>query len=268
MLGDPASHRAHRLERLADLGLRQRRARCRCRCGAVRQELPRARAPVRARPALPELRRGRCCRGLRRGLRLPAALDEREDVLLRDAAAAAAALDLAGVDAVLGRDARDDGRDEALAVPARVLVRRLARRLGRCRPAPAWPPRPSRRSASSPASRSRRSTRLRPAPSRARGRRRPPTARDLRALGRDHRELRADLDRLAFLDEDLGEDADAGRGHLGVDLVGRDLEQALVGGDLLADLLEPLRDRSLGDGHAHLGHDDVGLRLRLPSVRR
>ena len=48
-----------------------------------------------------------------------------------------------------------------------------------------------------------------------------------------------------------------GRRHLGVDLVGRDLEQRLVGLDLLADLLQPLRDRPLGDGDAHLRHDDV-----------
>src|SRR5262249_59186494 len=41
------------------------------------------------------------------------------------------------------------------------------------------------------------------------------------------------------------------------DLVGRDLEQRLVGGDGLAFLLEPLRDRPLGDGDAHLRHDDV-----------
>src|SRR6185437_8185375 len=48
-----------------------------------------------------------------------------------------------------------------------------------------------------------------------------------------------------------------GARHLRVDLVGRNLEQRLVGLDLLALLLEPLRDRPLGDGDAHLGHDDV-----------
>ena len=60
--------------------------------------------------------------------------------------------------------------------------------------------------------------------------------------------------------EDLGEDALAGARHLGVDLVGRDLEQRLVARDRLARLLEPLRDRALGDGHAHLRHHDLGLR--------
>ena len=42
----------------------------------------------------------------------------------------------------------------------------------------------------------------------------------------------ADVDRLALGHEDLGEHAGAGRGHLGVDLVGRHLEQRLVGVDV------------------------------------
>ena len=41
-------------------------------------------------------------------------------------------------------------------------------------------------------------------------------------------------------------------GHLGVDLVGGHLDQRLVGLDAVADLLEPLEDRSLGDRLAHL----------------
>src|SRR6476660_9749596 len=45
----------------------------------------------------------------------------------------------------------------------------------------------------------------------------------------DVAELRADLDRLAFLDEDLDKRAGRGARHLGVDLVGGDLEQRLVG---------------------------------------
>ena len=76
-------------------------------------------------------------------------------------------------------------------------------------------------------------------------------------LAADHRELRPDLDRLALRDEDLRHDAARGARDLGVDLVRRDLEQRLVGLDLLALLLEPLRDRPLGDGDAHLGHHDV-----------
>ena len=38
----------------------------------------------------------------------------------------------------------------------------------------------------------------------------------------------------------------------------RDLEQRLVRRHLVADLLEPLGDRALGDGLAELGHLDVG----------
>src|SRR5581483_2410879 len=67
----------------------------------------------------------------------------------------------------------------------------------------------------------------------------------------------ADRDGLAFLHEDLRDDSGCGRRHLRVDLVGRDLEQRLVGFDLIADLLQPPRDRPLGDAHAHLRHDDV-----------
>jgi hypothetical protein len=75
-------------------------------------------------------------------------------------------------------------------------------------------------------------------------------------------ELRPNLDRLALLDEDLRQGAAPGARHLGVDLVGRDLEQGLVGLDVLALLLEPAGDRPLRDGHAHLRHDDVDSGLR------
>src|SRR5207244_2073570 len=85
--------------------------------------------------------------------------------------------------------------------------------------------------------------------------------RSLRPGRHDHRELRPDIDRLAFLNEDLLHDPLAGARDFGVDLVRRDLQQRLVGRDLLALLLEPLRDRPLRDGDAHLGHDDVD-RLR------
>ena len=57
------------------------------------------------------------------------------------------------------------------------------------------------------------------------------------ALRRDHRELGHDVDGLTLLDEDLGHHARARARHLGVDLVGGDLEQRLVGLDRLADLL-------------------------------
>ena len=74
---------------------------------------------------------------------------------------------------------------------------------------------------------------------------------------------------LALGDEDLGEHARCGRGHLGVDLVGRDLEQRLVGVDVVADLLQPARDRALGDGLAELRHRDVHERpLVVQACRR
>ncbi|CAB4851938.1 unannotated protein [freshwater metagenome] len=53
-------------------------------------------------------------------------------------------------------------------------------------------------------------------------------------------------------------DASDGRGHLGVHLVGAHLEQGLVGGDSVADLLEPAGDRTLGDGFAQLRQGDIG----------
>src|SRR5919202_532786 len=89
-------------------------------------------------------------------------------------------------------------------------------------------------------------------------------------LGRraaDLAELRADLDRLALLDEDLRQRSRRRRRNLGVDLVGRDLEQRLVRLDLLTLLLQPLRDCPLGDGDAHLGHHDVdgGFRCHVGS---
>src|SRR5207244_8528537 len=80
---------------------------------------------------------------------------------------------------------------------------------------------------------------------------------DRGAFRRDHGELRPDVDRLSLADEDLLDDALGRARYLGIHLVGRDLEQRLVGGDVLALLLEPLRDRPLRDGDAHLRHDDV-----------
>ena len=77
------------------------------------------------------------------------------------------------------------------------------------------------------------------------------------ALVADHGDHRADVDRLAFGDADLGHHAGDRRGHLGVDLVRGDLEQRLIGGDGVADLLEPLRDRALGDGLTELWERDV-----------
>ena len=67
----------------------------------------------------------------------------------------------------------------------------------------------------------------------------------------------ADVHRVAGLGEQLGERAGGGRRDLGVDLVGRDLDDRLVLGDLVAGLLGPLEDRALGDRLAHRGHRDL-----------
>ncbi|EME96437.1 ABC transporter ATPase, partial [Streptomyces mobaraensis NBRC 13819 = DSM 40847] len=76
--------------------------------------------------------------------------------------------------------------------------------------------------------------------------------------GTDHGELGADLGDLVLADDDLQQDAGGGGRDLGVDLVGRDLEQRLVLGDLLADLLQPAGDGALGDRLAQRGQHDVG----------
>ncbi len=67
----------------------------------------------------------------------------------------------------------------------------------------------------------------------------------------------ADVDGVAFLHPDLGEHAGHRRRHLGVDLVGRHLEQRLVVGDGVTDVLEPLRDGALGDRFTELWERDV-----------
>ncbi len=54
---------------------------------------------------------------------------------------------------------------------------------------------------------------------------------------------------------------------LGVDLVGRDLEQRLVALHLVADLHQPAGDGPLGDRLSHLGHHDFSShKLSLPSL--
>jgi hypothetical protein len=77
------------------------------------------------------------------------------------------------------------------------------------------------------------------------------------SLGGDARDDGVHRHGVAFLGEDLGEHARGRRGDLGVDFVGGDLEERLVAIDLVANLLEPLGYGPLGDGLAHLGHYDV-----------
>ena len=70
----------------------------------------------------------------------------------------------------------------------------------------------------------------------------------------DHGELGTHGHRLVLGDDDLGQYARGGRGDLGVDLVGGDLEQWLVGVDLVALLLEPAGDGAFGDALAERRH--------------
>ena len=76
------------------------------------------------------------------------------------------------------------------------------------------------------------------------------------ALGVDLRDRCADGNGLAVGNQDLRDGAaDLGR-HLGVHLVGDDLEQRVVLLDAVAFLDEPALDRALGDRLAQLGHLD------------
>ena len=87
--------------------------------------------------------------------------------------------------------------------------------------------------------------------------------RDGRTVALDVGDDRADLDGFALSYKDLGENARLRRGDLGVDLVGRDLEDRLVPVHGLTDLLEPLGDGALGDGLTHLGHRHFGAHGRV-----
>ncbi len=77
-------------------------------------------------------------------------------------------------------------------------------------------------------------------------------------VGLDHRDLGVVRDRGALLGEDLLEHARERRRHLGVDLVGDDLDERLVLRDRVAGLLQPLADRPLGHALAELGHRHLG----------
>jgi hypothetical protein len=74
----------------------------------------------------------------------------------------------------------------------------------------------------------------------------------------DERDRGADLDGLTLGDENLLDGSRRARRNLGVDLVGRDLDDVLVGLDRVALLLEPLGDGALDDGLAELRHLDLG----------
>ncbi len=68
-----------------------------------------------------------------------------------------------------------------------------------------------------------------------------------------------DRDRLTLLHQNLRQHPRVGSRDLGIDLVGRDLEDRLVPLDRVSHLLDPARQRPFGNRLAHLGHDYVYL---------
>ena len=258
LLPDPRDAREVDLEERGDV-----------RGGVARRDhvLARERADLRHRldaVAGPRLRaRGRAARRrvarasrARRGAACAPGRDVVLDVLLRDAARDAGALHRGELDAVLGGDLSDERRGlraeallEAVAAGCGDGGRRgdwMGRSGGRWwqlvlwggPPLPRWPRRravSSRRApAPLPALRS-----PRPSPSRSAP---PPSA--PRPSGPPSTMISASTPAV-------------GAGNLGVHLVGADLEDRLVALHRVADLLQPLRQRPLGDRFAHLGHDDV-----------
>ncbi len=182
------------------------------------------------------------------------------DVLLRDAASAARADDLRDIEPVLGQHPRHDRRDEGTALGVAVGNG------GRCRC------RGSRSSGHGCGLRRSRGGRHLGDGSRRLGRgcgrsRRSGRGRE---IGREHGDPGLHIDGRALGDEDLDHHAGGRRRNLRIDLVGRDLDDRLVGLHGVSNLLEPTRDRSLGDAGPHLGHNHINRardRHRRTSVR-
>ena len=192
---------------------------------------------------------GGWCRLGRRGRLLgrPAGLDDSQRVIPSDATAVPGPGDLGLADPVFRQEPADHRGKEHGAAAAVGLRhgRRGRRRGGGCRR------RRSRRRCCRGWCRWRRLGGRR----RRRGGR---AARCARAgIVADDRKTHADLHRLALGDEDLGEDACRGRGHFGIDLVRRYLEERFVALDGVAHALHPAGDRSLGHGLAELRHHHV-----------
>jgi len=72
----------------------------------------------------------------------------------------------------------------------------------------------------------------------------------------DDGQLAAYLDGVVLLGDDLGQHTGGRGGDFGIDLVGRHLDERLVEFDRVAFLLEPARDRSLGDAFTECRHLD------------
>jgi hypothetical protein len=99
-----------------------------------------------------------------------------------------------------------------------------------------------------------------------------------RGCARPHRRLAARVDRgegrahrrrLALRHQDALDHPSRGRRDLGVDLVGRDLEQRLIARDFFAHTLQPACHGAFGDGLTHLRHGDFDSRhFQLQAVCR
>ena len=177
------------------------------------------------------------------------------DVLLRDATAPARASNLRNVEAVLGEHACHDGRDEGAVA---IVIHGSGRDRSGCRSDSDW------------FGRSGSGWRRRCLDDRCRCSRRGGGSRRGRQIRREHSDARLHVDRHALGYEDLDHHAGGRRRHLRVDLVGRDLDDRLIGLDGVAHLLEPTRDRSLGNAGPHLGHNHINRardRHRRTSVR-
>ena len=86
--------------------------------------------------------------------------------------------------------------------------------------------------------------------------------------GTDFSEESADLNGGIFIGMD-GQEYATGRGwDFGVDLVGGDLQQWLIGGDGVANLLQPAGDGALCDAFTQLGHRDRYRHGRISFISR
>ena len=74
----------------------------------------------------------------------------------------------------------------------------------------------------------------------------------------DHRDHRADFDRVAHSHTVFGHDAGDRRRHVDRDLVGFEADDRLVHGNRFARLLEPFGDGAFGNGFAQSGDFDFG----------
>ncbi len=82
----------------------------------------------------------------------------------------------------------------------------------------------------------------------------------------DPAEHRADREAHPLLGDDLGQGSGRRRRDFDIDLVGFELDQRLVDGDRLTRMLEPFRDRRLGDQLAEARHLDLDCHCRGPSA--